>query len=289
MRYTQNFNIVFTFVCLWLAIFLPADLELYLGCFFILSIGLLHGSNDIKIIKKVYEQRKISFRKTLLLYIGVVLFGAVMFYILPLLALVLFILVSGYHFGEQHFHDTKPVYNKYLRLAMFLTYGCLVIFMVLYANADKSLLIISQITDYILPSFALLYGLIISALFFAVLFLIHLKSIKSPVREIFNLLVLFIVFNTASLIWGFAIYFVLWHALPSLIDQVAFLSSDINKKSIVGYLKSSLVYWLASIAGLVLFFVFLIKNTEMIFAIFFSFLAAITFPHVIVMSRIFKH
>lgn len=288
MSKLQNFNIVTTFLCLWLAVYLPIDFEVYLACFFILSVGLLHGANDIKIIKSIYQQKNLSFYKTLVLYIGVVILGTLMFYFIPAITLLLFVLVSGYHFGEQHFHHIDSN-NRYLKQLLYFSYGCAVIFLLLYTNATESLKIISQITSFNFSSYILGIGLLVSLLVFFTCFGLLFKVVKQPVRELFNLLVFFVIFKTASLIWAFAVYFVLWHSLPSLKDQIEYLYKNVNKQSIKAYIKSSFIYWLVSVIGLFVFFNFLVEESDMFYAVFFSFLAAITFPHVIVMSKIFKH
>ncbi|SHH29850.1 Brp/Blh family beta-carotene 15,15'-dioxygenase [Winogradskyella jejuensis] len=288
MRNIQNFNIVSTFLCLWLAVYLTTSLEQYLACFFILTVGLMHGSNDIKIIKRVYNNSSISYYKTLILYIMVVLFGALMFFLIPKIALILFILVSGFHFGEQHFHEVRFQY-KWIKKSLYVSYGCAIIFLLLYTNAQESIEIISQITGESITINFLMVSLISSLMVFVSCFVILYKSITNPIRELFNILVFFIVFKTASLLWAFAIYFVLWHSLPSVLDQVKYLFKEVNKRSVLEYVKSSAIYWIVSVVGLFLLLNFLVKQEDLFYAVFFSFLAAITFPHVIVMTKIFKH
>ncbi|MGY8916478.1 MAG: Brp/Blh family beta-carotene 15,15'-dioxygenase, partial [Flavobacteriales bacterium] len=95
-------------------------------------------------------------------------------------------------------------------------------------------------------------------------------------------------FKTASLLWSFAIYFILWHSLPSLVDQIRFLYGGVTKKNIILYLKTSFVYWAISVIGLALFFLFFGGDSDTFLSFFFSFLAAITFPHVLVMTRLNK-
>ena len=284
----QNFNIVVTFTCLWLAVYLPPVIEGYVACFFIFSVGLLHGANDIKIIKKVYEKYNLSFYKYLLLYILIVIIGTVMFYFIPLVNLMFFILISGYHFGEQHFHDIEYK-NHFIKRILFFSYGCVVIFLLLFSNNIESTNVVNQITKVELYPNFFKYGLVTSLLVFGVCLAVIWRYIKNLHLELFYLLVFFIVFKTASLIWAFAIYFVLWHALPSLMDQIRYLSKTVNRVSILDYLKSSFVYWLISVLSLFIFFEFFISNNDLFYGFFFSFLAAITFPHVIVMTKIFKH
>lgn len=288
MRNIQNFNIVSTFLCLWLAVYMTSNIEEYVACFFILSIGLIHGANDIKIINTVYKNQSLNLNKTLFLYVLIILIGTLMFYFMPQITLLLFIIVSGYHFGEQHFHDIKTDYRP-LKYLLYLSYGYTILSLLFYTNWEESAVVINQIARITINESFFFYNLIGSLGLFVISFSLLIKAIPSPLRELFYLIVFFIVFKTASLIWAFAIYFVLWHSLPSLVDQISFLSNEVNKKTILNYIKSSLVYWLISIVGLFVFFSFLIRQSDMFYAVFFSFLAAITFPHVLVMSKIFKH
>jgi len=288
LRKIQNFNIVSTFLCLWLTGYMPDNVEVYVACFFILSLGLIHGANDIRIIKKVYQHKNWSFVKFLALYVCIVLIVTIMFFSVPTIALFLFILISGYHFGEQHFHNINSN-NRFFRISLFTGYGCSVLFLLLISNSSESITIIYHITNIHITSTIFAYALIVSLFVFSFSFIILMKKIKQPLRELFNLLVFIVVFKTASLLWAFAIYFIIWHSLPSLLNQIKYLSLKVNKSSIMSYIKSSLLYWSISVLGLFIFFSFLVKESDSFSAVFFSFLAAITFPHVIVMTKIFKH
>jgi Brp/Blh family beta-carotene 15,15'-monooxygenase len=101
------------------------------------------------------------------------------------------------------------------------------------------------------------------------------------------LLVFAIIFKASSLIWGFALYFILWHSIPSIIEQMNFLYSNLSIQNFISYCKSAAVYWVISIVGIILLYL-LLKDKKLFNAIFFSFLAAITFPHVIVITKIFN-
>jgi beta-carotene 15,15'-dioxygenase len=105
--------------------------------------------------------------------------------------------------------------------------------------------------------------------------------------ELFNFVILALIFKIGGLLWGFAIYFIIWHSIPSLNDQMRFLYGHTNSSSIKAYLWEGLPYWLlslASISGLYWFF----NDQTLFLALFFPFLAAITFPHVGVMLVMFK-
>jgi Brp/Blh family beta-carotene 15,15'-monooxygenase len=104
------------------------------------------------------------------------------------------------------------------------------------------------------------------------------------ILNIFYLLVFAIVFKTADLIWAFAIYFVVWHSFPSIKEQIHFLYGSYSFKNFKRYFKSAFIYWIISLFGIAILY-FLFKDKEIFNALFFSFLAAITFPHTIVIIK----
>jgi Brp/Blh family beta-carotene 15,15'-monooxygenase len=114
------------------------------------------------------------------------------------------------------------------------------------------------------------------------------KKIRNKLHlEFFHLLVFAIIFKSSSLIWGFAIYFVIWHSIPSIVDQIKFMNGSFSKKNFIAYCRSAGIYWLISILGIAIIY-FTLKEEKLFNALFFSFLAAITFPHTVVISRMFQ-
>ena len=90
-------------------------------------------------------------------------------------------------------------------------------------------------------------------------------------------------FSKASLLLSFSVYFVFWHSIPSILDQLNFLYDSDNSRK-MRYFLSSLPYWIMSVVGLFVFYFNFHTNPETFLPLFFSFLAAITFPHTIVMG-----
>lgn len=108
----------------------------------------------------------------------------------------------------------------------------------------------------------------------------------NPIKEIFYLGVLAIVFANSSLVWGFAIYFIFWHSLPSLKDQLHFLYGQATKNEFFMYLRTSSLYWFISIVGLFGLYLLLRDSVDFFITVILYVLAAITFPHVLVMSKV---
>jgi Brp/Blh family beta-carotene 15,15'-monooxygenase len=87
-------------------------------------------------------------------------------------------------------------------------------------------------------------------------------------------------FWTTNLVVSFSMYFVVWHSWPSLNDQVKTLYQSSNP--LLLYLKDAWVFWLISLIGLVAFYMFNDTFGLNPLSLFFAFLSAITFPHVLV-------
>jgi Brp/Blh family beta-carotene 15,15'-monooxygenase len=117
--------------------------------------------------------------------------------------------------------------------------------------------------------------------------LYHNEVKKNILEQLFYLVVLMVIFKSSSLIWGFAIYFIFWHSIPSLHDQIIFLYGNYSLDHFKKYVKTAFWYWVLSIIGITVLYV-LAKDLVIFDALFFSFLASITFPHALVILKMFK-
>ncbi len=280
--------IVTTFFFLWITVFFDVQVESILGYFLIFTFGIFHGSNDLMLIQKTTSLTKQTFFwRTLISYIAVVMLTVLLFSLIPSIALLFFVIASSYHFGEQHWGALKI--KAPLKSLFYTFYGLVIFFLLFYLNQKEVTPIIYQITGIAIEKVVYLYTLAVSfAAFIGIYFWWYVKKMidVNIIKELFFLLVLAIVFRAASLLWAFSIYFVVWHSIPSLIDQIRFLHGTVNKVTLLKYLKNSFLYWFVSMMGLaVLYLIF--QNQEGLFlSIMIYFLAAITFPHVIVMTRL---
>ena len=101
-------RIIIFIVSILISYLLSDSYQNMLGFVLILSIGIIHGANDLLIIKKY--SKKDTLRGTMsyfLYYLSFVLLGFIFFYLFPSVALLTFVLVSIYHFGEQHWEANK--------------------------------------------------------------------------------------------------------------------------------------------------------------------------------------
>jgi Brp/Blh family beta-carotene 15,15'-monooxygenase len=280
--------IVLTFFFLWVSVNFNIEAEAILAYFLIFTFGILHGSNDLKLIQQTSStSKKKFFLRALASYVAVIAVTVVFFAIVPTMALVFFVLASSYHFGEQHW--SSRVKSSPLSYIFYSCYGLVIFFLLFYTNATEVSSIIYQVTGIQIPDTFYLYVLCTSfAGFLGIsLWSQRKKKIKvNLVKELFFLLVFAIVFKTASLLWAFSIYFVVWHSIPSLMDQTNYLYGKVSKNTLLKYVKTSFVYWLVSMIGLGILYYLFHEKQGLFLSLMIYFLAAITFPHVIVMNRL---
>ena len=282
----QDFMIFFTFFLFWISIQFGKVVEDYLAYIMVVSIGILHGANDLLILSTKEKMDK-TFRKNLIIYVSIIVFCVIIYLFSPFIAILLFILLSSYHFGEEHLGETINL-NFLFNSFYFLAYGLFIFSLLFYQSIYDVDEIMIELTGATFTKFQIETTLLTSAVFLFMgslyLFLAKKNEIEIFVKEFFYLLLLFLVFKTSSLILGFAIYFIFWHSIPSIIHQVRFISGDLNKKNILFYLKKAMIYWAISIAGLLILYQ-LIPQIKLFATVVFVILFAVTAPHAWVMHK----
>lgn len=293
MKDIYNLSIVLSFAGLWVTSMFSGEIEIILGFILIFSFGILHGSNDILLISYISNSKlNYPFFRVLGIYLLTVLSALILFYMLPMLALLLFIIFSAFHFGQQHWGYRDLKMYKYVCHIFYFIYGLLVLQILFTLNTKEVIEVVYSITAYKLEEIFFMFAFICNAVVFIILsayFFFQSKAFKSIIfLEVFHLLIFTIIFKVSTLIWGFTIYFILWHSIPSLFEQVTFIYGDFNKKNIFNYCKKAFPYWLISLIGITIIY-FLFKGEKMFYAVFFSFIAAVTFPHALVINKMFAN
>ena len=281
----QDFMIFFTFLLFWVSIQFGQIIEDSIAYVIVLSIGIFHGSNDFTILKK-QKKNTIDLIKSTSFYLFLILLCIACYLINSFVAILFFVILSSYHFGEQHL-ENKFTGSKYVKSIIYVVYGMLIFSLIFIENLKDVEVIMRNLTGEIIPNSWIETMLVSTSLLLIILiayqFTRKIKPKIQIVRELFYILLLYLVFKSSSLILGFAIYFVLWHSIPSILDQTKFLSGGYTFKTILEYLKTAFVYWLISITGLVIAYYYFSESlfNSMIFIVLF----AVTAPHVWVMNR----
>ena len=291
MSNTLKLSVITSFAGLWLTSYLSNKYQIILGFFLILSFGVLHGANDLVLIDQLKSNKKLDFVKIIGIYVSIVGISVLLFTNIPIVALLLFILVSSYHFGEQHWNEIIKTNKSFITPIFQFNYGLLILVILFYFNSKEVIEIIFEITKYTLSTEFIETALLITLSLFVVLsirlYQISTEFKNNLIEQLFYLVVLAIVFKASSLIWGFTIYFIFWHSIPSLNDQLIFLYGSSTWADFKKYFKTAFIYWFISLIGV--FGLYYIAKDMVVFdALFFAFLASITFPHFIVILNMYQ-
>lgn len=288
--YFRQLQIITSFFLLWIITQSGSDLEDIIGLCLTLTFGILHGANDLKLIHKKTNLTK-GYTANLTLYLTIIVVTFVIALLLPIVSFLLFIAVSSFHFGEQHLSKMVKIRLKFDWL-IYTIYG-LLIFSLIFISHSEFLI------DILTTSIGLYnWKLIIESIFFcsmigSILILTISKIIGwieiNLSKELIILVVLVTIFFNTTLLLSFAIYFIIWHAAPSIRDQLIYLEGTISKTGIVKYIKSSLIFWIISFTGALL----ILEKTELILnekpTIFFALIFSFTLPHIVIISLISKN
>lgn len=257
----------------------------YLSYFLILTIGAIHGSNDLALLRHIKADNK-WLKKPLLFYNVLIYVCLLVFFFNPILAFTVFMLASCYHFGEQHFHNRTISSNVFSRL-LYFSYGSMIFSLLFYFNKEEASKVVLQFLDFEF-SFTIFNYLVVSSLVLTVLlYVLSLNNFRETSRhldEILLILIFALLFKYVSLLWGFTIYFIFWHSIPSIRDQIKIMFGDVNRMNYFRYFKSSLLYWILSLVIIVILYFYCITYGVNQNTILFTFLTSIIVSHVIVMS-----
>jgi Brp/Blh family beta-carotene 15,15'-monooxygenase len=268
-------------------------LVLLLGVFI---IGIPHGSID-HYLYMVNTHVKISAKyliKFLVQYIGVGLIYALLWWLNPVLALVIFIGISAYHFGELDTLNFDFKNKTYAFFAAF-SYGFIFLLNLLLVHSKDVLPIIASFPGISLTSADLLISTnilitmfpILSGILFLFIIGIALKKgthfSKKTLNNFLILIILQAVVFSMPLILGFAFYFCAWHSVLSfkiILNHVSWQTKSpqfVLKKLI----PTNVVAWL--FLGVLL--VYFKSDLNTLLAILFLGIAILTAPHIGVISK----
>ncbi|MEC8175599.1 MAG: Brp/Blh family beta-carotene 15,15'-dioxygenase [Bacteroidota bacterium] len=257
----------------------------YISILSILFFGIIHGANDIHLILKS-QSKNSGYLKTTFYYILIILAATLGFYSFPAISLLFFVVFSCYHFGEQQW---TIVNNNFNNKIYFFSYGLFVFALLFYFNIEAVIDIIYKISNLELLYEYFEYLFYFSSIILSFTTLIYFYELKDQfIFQILLFIIMIFSFKSFDLIDAFAFYFVLYHSIPSIFEQTEYLFGEISFKSILKYFKSALLYWVFAIVGLIIYY-YLNQANELSLNLFFSFLAAITFPHVIVILKMKKN
>lgn len=295
-KYFNIINCFFFFLIILLLIaeyfFKLSIFNKYLICFLLITtIGVSHGALDNlkgqNLLSNKYKFWKPIFYFT---YITLILIVICSWYLSPTISLIVFLIISSFHFGKEDLEIYISKKHRYYLLIYFLK-GSLIILLPLFFNFNETNLIFNKILflnnftliSYSFVKYFLLLNLSVQFLIYSYLFL--KKSIKKSdlISIIFEIFLITFVFYFFNIIVAFTLYFCFMHSLKNIIMLSSELDANILK-GINNFIKKALtltiITFLASFACLlVLSNIEIIENSVQ--KIIFIGLASLTLPHII--------
>jgi Brp/Blh family beta-carotene 15,15'-monooxygenase len=286
-----KFRIAVFTIFLTLSSLLSANYQDMIGFALVLSVGLIHGANDLLIIKKNSKfSSNYSQFWPFFTYVGLVFIGFTFFYLFPSFALIAFIIVSVYHFGEQHLEAipiTKSLKNNY-RFISIVSHGIILFTIIFMNNINTVNNVFLSFKINFLSSNTLNIILIIASIVYISTLVINKYLTSFIFSEILFFVLFYFLSLSSTLILCFSVYFIFFHSILSIKDQVKYIYGSNDNNSLKRYLLNSMPYFILAIIFLILFYNYTEIDNSDLLPIIFTFLAAITFPHVIVIEKMYR-
>jgi len=281
-------KILITLICTGLGAILDETFLSFFAAINVLTIGIIHGANDLYILSKLNKNpKKWHFTYLFIIYVISVFVMVFALYRFPLWSLMLFVIISSFHFGEQQWHQNTIVKSATLYF-FYAVFGLLLFALLFFTHKTETENIIFEITQAQLPTYLFDRLLLFASSIFIIFSFINFKKLKPQLFiQAIGFLSLMLLFFQTSLLWSFSVYFVLWHSFPSLKEQADVLYKY-QSNPICSYTKSALPYWVLSLIGLTAAILFIDNEIVSLTSLFFAFLAAITIPHVIAIFLMHK-
>ena len=265
------------------------DISLLIFCFIlILTLGVSHGALDLlrgeKILKPILKGR--WFLVFYPGYISLSLFVIICWILFPSISLLIFLLVAGYHFGEEDLSFFKEEQGLIFNMTGFLK-GFLIITLSLHFNFETTstffnyLMVdttpFSDLRSYTPVLFAINLLLLIMGTIY--LFKKHLNELVLILLEI---ILIIISFKYLPLILAFTLYFCFLHSSKHITGLAKELDSDDLINGFRLFAKKAIpLTVLTGIGALGVVFFLNHSLTENIIQTIFIGLASLTLPHIL--------
>lgn len=274
-----------------------SSVQLFVALGMILFVGIPHGATDYLIFQQLsrplWGSRELT--RFYMNYIVLMAAFALLWWLLPVLALMVFLGISIYHFGQSNWNYVS-FESKYEAAGAYLLWGSFVLFVPILWHYDSAAPIIGHIINVPAPAISkpwremLSIVLLVFNLWLCIYYVLQNRiTRKEFMDEVVNLFALALLLINLPLLLGFAVYFVCWHSLSSMMDQIRFFRKGSENYDVWQYIKNALPLSLAAIGSLVAFgFVQVNMGIPLNIGIVFIFISVVTLPHMILIDQLYQ-
>jgi Brp/Blh family beta-carotene 15,15'-monooxygenase len=280
---------------------LNGNIQIALFTVSILLVGIPHGALDHLIEEKNNAKRNKAFSMVRFLgqYLMRMAVFALLWYWVPVVALVLFLILSAYHFGET---DLAGLHAKGIIFkALQVSYGLMMLSYMLLTHIHEVVPIINELPQlkdkkllFYANEFRVISLALISVSTIGLGFIVYLKDDYKNKFEylgfIVQLMCILWIMVSLPLILAFTFYFGCWHSLHSLNNIRHHLSERPGHPlDWYGLMRKSLPFSIAALAMIVLVVIWAgnMYDTPILMMGFFIGIAILTAPHLEIMSKMY--
>jgi Brp/Blh family beta-carotene 15,15'-monooxygenase len=242
----------------------------------LLLTGIPHGAGDHLIAQKIADRHHLSFhlRPFIIYYLGSMAAYAVLWYLFPSIAFIIFIGISVFHFGDMEDLSAVNPKQNILHLARTIFLGSGILSFILFSHWNEVVEVVTEMKVPIplnIPSYLIYLSLILLLLGFQ----------KKNSAYFFNTFLTLMAGYFLPLIPAFICYFSCCHAVYSFIGLKNHLETSFLN------LYKKLLPFSGGAFFLGLAYLFLTSHTLQLYPIF-IFLSLLTLPHFLLMHKLIK-
>ena len=261
----------------------------------IATFGVAHGAIDHVLYQLKMKSKSRSNILFIAIYVSVAIVFAGIWYLFPALALVIFLGVSAYHFGQSQFSEDLRL-SQISKSLFYLSWGGLVISFMLFFQPTYFLSLKGLDNIFLkVLSFLANYSTYLT-FFFLVLFLFFLFTNRSQFKpqqigmELFILALVACSFYLLPAFVAFSLFFVVIHSGKVIGQEFDFCKKNLKIQSAFSFAKLFMPLTLVSLLSIVLLVLLMShfsSGTSYIGFALLILLSSITIPHAMVMEKFY--
>lgn len=263
---------------------LPIAVQFGVFSVILVLVGIPHGGIDHLIHNP--EIRPKGLLHFIIRYLLLMLAYGLLWWLLPVAALIAFLGMSAYHFGQSHFLEQGQLQPKEGLLYLFK--GSFFLSVILFGDWEMTQEILSPILTISIPE---TYRLLSMGLLMASSLLAHgWKNRSLSLGDALDYLVLVPILYFSPLLISFAVYFGFWHSLPSMLAEYKYLSQHPSFNSPLKFGRQLLPFSGISLVGITAILIIGMKflDSSQLYLLFFVMISLISLPHILYMDTFLK-
>ena len=261
------------------------------------AIGIPHGATDNHLyVQLVSGRESVRFYAV---YLLIAIAYGLFWLVAPVTSLVVFLLISVYHFGQSNLFYTNVPENRGVKKLMYLPWGAFNLAAPLLFRYQEAAPVIEFLIGFrpfsvetahaIAPVVTgVLLG--VNVLILAGLYRSARISAASFAKELLAFVLLTALYATAPLYVSFIVYWAFWHSLNSAIEIAGTWHGLRATQQLARFYRAAMPLSLVTFAGMgIIFYIAGVYGSlEALVGTFFVVIAAVTLPHSAVMELLYR-